>query len=199
MTTLCALGLRAVFGLTLRQTQGFLHDLTRLLGLEIIVPHFSTFSRRTARLTVPELAGPAGGPLHLAADATGLKWKVRVHGTGKRRVWPKLHLAADTQTGALCAHALTASEVRDGAELEGLLAAVAAPIATVCAGKAYDSFDCHAAILARDPPSRDRATAATLPSSICSCSMISPGGHNALVPLSLAPEIIRQADQLHRM
>ena len=156
MAILCALGLRAVFGLTLRQTQGFLCDLTRLLGLEITVPHYSTFSRRAATLTVPALARPSGGPVHLAVDATGLKvhgegeWKVRVHGPDKRRVWRKLHLAVDTRTGVLHAHTLTASEVHDGAELEALLAAVDAPIAAVCADKAYDSFDCHAAILARD-------------------------------------------------
>ena len=153
---LCALSLRAVFGLTLRQTQGFLHDLTRLLGLEITVPHYSTFSRRAATLTVPRPARSSGGPVHLAVDATGLKvygegeWKVRVHGKDKRRVWRKLHLAVDTRTGALHAHALTASEVHDGAELDGLLARTDAPIAAVCADKAYDSFDCHAAILARD-------------------------------------------------
>lgn len=155
MAILCALSLRAVFGLTLRQTQGFLHDLTRLLGLEITVPHYSTFSRRAATLTVPKLARSSGGPVHLAVDATGLKvhgegeWKVRMHGPDKRRVWRKLHLAVDTRTGALHAHALTASEVHDGAELEGLLARSDAPIAAVCADKAYDSFDCHAAILAR--------------------------------------------------
>ena len=156
MAILCALGLRAVFGLTLRQTQGFLHDLTRLLGLEIAVPHYSTFSRRAATLAVPALARPSGGPVHLAVDATGLKvygegeWKVRMHGKDKRRVWRKLHLAVDTRTGLLHAHALTASEVHDAAELEGLLARTDAPVATVCADKAYDSFDCHAAILARD-------------------------------------------------
>ncbi len=92
MAILCGLGLRAVFGLTLRQTQGFLHDLTRLLGLEIAVPPYSTFSRRAAALTVPALSprSDGGAPLHLAVDATGLKvhgegeWKVRMHGKDKR-------------------------------------------------------------------------------------------------------------------
>ena len=177
---LCALGLRAVFGLTLRQTQGFLHDLTRLLGLEITVPHYSTFSRRAATLTVPALArsrSDGGGPVHLAVDATGLKvygegeWKVRVHGADRRRVWRKLHLAVDTRTGALVAHAVrrrrtyrstTKSEVHDSAELAGLLARTDAPIAVVCADKAYDSFDCHAAIRVRDaqpviPPKKGAA------------------------------------------
>src|SRR5690606_37136831 len=129
------------------------------------VPHYSTFSRRAATLAVPALARPrsawsarsarsarsdggggGGGPLHLAVDATGLKvcgegeWKVRLHGPDKRRVWRKLHLAVDTRTGVLVAHALTASEVHDAAELEGelegLLARTDAPIAAVCADKA---------------------------------------------------------------
>lgn len=155
MAILAALSLRAVLGLTLRHTQGFLISLTQLLGLAIQVPHYSTFSRRAAALPVPKLARPAGGPLHLAIDATGLKvhgegeWKVRVHGKDKRRVWRKLHLAVDTRTGELHAHSLTASEVHDGTELEGLLAGIDAPIIAVCADKAYDSFDAHAAILAR--------------------------------------------------
>jgi hypothetical protein len=101
--------------------------------------------------------------VHLAVDATGLKvygegeWKVRVHGKDKRRVWRKLHLAADTGTGALHAHALTVSEASDGGEREGLLARTAAPVAAVCADKAYDSFDGHAAILARDARAGDPA------------------------------------------
>jgi hypothetical protein len=152
---LAALSLRAVFGLTLRQTQGFLLDLVRLLGPAIEVPHYSTFCRRAATLDVPKLARRAGGPLHLAIDATGLKvhgegeGKVRVHGKAKRRVWRKLHLGVDTLTGAIVAHALTPSETHDGTGLEGLLAEVAGPIAAVYGDGAYDAFDIHAAVLAR--------------------------------------------------
>ena len=57
MAILCALGLRAVFGLTLRQTQGFVHDLTRLLGLEIAVPHYCecrAYSPQKCRLKIPQ-------------------------------------------------------------------------------------------------------------------------------------------------
>ena len=67
----------------------------------------------------------------------------------KRLVWRKLHLAVDTRTGVLVAHALTTSEVHDGTELAGLLARIDAPIAAVCADKASDSFDCQ-------PPSSRR-------------------------------------------
>jgi len=154
---LCVLSLRMVFRLPLRQTQGFLLDLKQLLGLTIEVPHYSTFSRRAATLVVPQLTRPAGGgPLHLAIDATGLKvhgegeWKVRTHGKDKRRVWRKLHLGVDTTTGELLAHALTPSETHDGTELSGLLAQVEGPIAAVYGDKAYDAFDIHRTILARD-------------------------------------------------
>lgn len=153
----CALSLRMVFRLPLRQTQGFLLGLKQLLGLTIEVPHYSTFSRRAATLVVAQLNRPAGdGPLHLAIDATGLKvhgegeWKVRTHGKDKRRVWRKLHLGVDTTTGEILAHALTPSETHDGTELEGLLAQVAGPIAAVYGDKAYDAFDIHHAILARE-------------------------------------------------
>jgi hypothetical protein len=153
---LCALSLRMVFRLPLRRTQGFLLSLKQLLGLTIEVPHYSTFSRRAATLVVPQLTRPTGdGPLHLAIDATGLKvhgegeWKVRTHGKDRRRVWRKLHLGVDTTTGELLAHALTPSETHDGAELEGLLAQIEGPIAAVYGDKAYDSFDIHRAIWAR--------------------------------------------------
>lgn len=153
---LAALSLRATFGLTLRQTQGLLLSVVQMLRLDAEVPHDSTLCRRAATLTVPHLPRRAGGgPLHLAIDSTGLKvhgegeWKVRLHGKDKRRVWRKLHLAVDTRTGELHAHALTASAVHDGAELPGLLADVEGPVATVCADTAYDAFDIHAAILAR--------------------------------------------------
>lgn len=151
----CALSIRAVYKLPLRQTQGFLSSLKTMLGLTIPVPHYSTLSRRAADLAVPELRrGAQAGPLHLAIDSTGLKlfgegeWKMRQHGKGKRRVWRKLHLAVDTETGEILAHTLTGSDHHDGPELPGLLAKVKAPVAVVSADKAYDSFASHRAILA---------------------------------------------------
>lgn len=153
---LCALSLRAVFRLPLRQTQGFLLGLKLVLGLTIDIPHYSSFCRRAATLEVPQFTRPAGSePLHLAIDSTGLKvhgegeWKVRTHGKDKRRVWRKLHLGVDTATGEIATHALTPSETHDGTELPGLLAQVEGAIAAVYADKAYDSFESHRAILAR--------------------------------------------------
>lgn len=135
---------------------GFLTSLKTLLGLTIPVPHYSTYSRRAAGLDVPRLTrASGGGPVHLAIDSTGLKvfgegeWHMRQHGKGKRRVWRKLHLAVDTTTGEILAHEMTPSEHHDGPELPGLLTQIEASLAGVCADGAYDSFNSHAAILAR--------------------------------------------------
>ena len=81
----CALTLREVYGLPLRATQGLVSSVLRLLGSDSPAPHYSTLSRRAARLGV-KLPRLSKGPQHLAVDATGLKlygegaWKVRLHG-----------------------------------------------------------------------------------------------------------------------
>ncbi|WP_417810011.1 transposase [Thioclava sp.] len=46
------LTLRVVFNLALRQTQGFIRSIARLLKLELSVPDFSTLSRRGGALKI---------------------------------------------------------------------------------------------------------------------------------------------------
>ncbi len=148
-----ALCLRSVFGLALRQTQGFLESLKRLMGLTIAVPHYSTLSRRAEGLEVPKARSGASGPVILAIDSTGLKifgageWHRRKHGLGKRRVWRKLHLAVDTTSGEILAHDLTGGDTQDGPVLPRLLKQITAELGAVTADGAYDSFACHRAIL----------------------------------------------------
>src|SRR3982751_6775876 len=48
-----ALTLRAVFRLALRQTEGLIGSILRLLGLELAVPDHSTLSRRAETLELP--------------------------------------------------------------------------------------------------------------------------------------------------
>ena len=69
------LTLQAVYRLPLRQTQGLVQSLVALLGVEIPVPCYTTVARRRATLAVrwPPRARPAGEPLHLVVDSTGLK------------------------------------------------------------------------------------------------------------------------------
>ena len=66
-----ALTLRAVFRLPLRQTNGLIGSILRLLGLDLPVPNFSTLSRRAPSLELP--AQPRATGVHLLVDSSGLK------------------------------------------------------------------------------------------------------------------------------
>jgi hypothetical protein len=151
----CALSLRAVFQLTLRQAQGFLASLANRFLPGLPVPHYSTLCRRASGLEIPAPVRKPG-PVHLVIDSTGLKvfgegeWKVRQHGFSKRRQWRKLHLAVDEATGEVLAHKLTPSNVHDSPVLTDLLAQIEGPLEQVSADKAYDGFACHRAILDKD-------------------------------------------------
>src|SRR4051794_14595175 len=97
LAILTALTLRALFRLGLRQTEGLIGSILRLLGLELAVPDHTTLSRRAATLEVPRpRSDPGSGPVHLLVDSTGLKlggpgeWLVEKHGTKTRRAWRKL-------------------------------------------------------------------------------------------------------------
>jgi len=92
-----ALTLRSVFRLALRQTEGLVSSILRLLGLDLAAPDHSTISRRGE--TLPVSRPPAGSqPVHLLVDSTGLKlcgpgeWLAEKHSTRTRRSWRKLHI-----------------------------------------------------------------------------------------------------------
>src|SRR4051812_9705432 len=129
-----ALTLKAVFRLALRQTEGLIGSIIRLLGLDLSVPDHTTLSRRAETLEVPR---PRSGsrsdyghdtePVHLLVDSTGLKlcgpgeWLIEKHGTKTRRSWRKLHLGRDADTGQIVAATLTTHDVDDGSQVDPLL------------------------------------------------------------------------------
>src|ERR671927_699553 len=65
LAILTALTLRAVFRLALRQTEGLVGSILRLLGLDLAAPDHTTLSRRAATLEVPRSRPGSSGPLHL--------------------------------------------------------------------------------------------------------------------------------------
>lgn len=146
--------LREVYRLPLRATQGPLRSLLALTGADVTVPCYSTLSRRQASLTV-ELSAPAAGPVHLVVDGTGLKvfgdgeWKARQHGVSKRRVWRKVHLAVDQDTGHVQAAVTTPNSISDGQMLPELLDQVTQPLCQVSADGGYDRRTCYEAIAER--------------------------------------------------
>lgn len=122
------LQIKLAYGLTLRQTEGFVRSVFELMELDLDVPDYTLLSKRQGEVEVSLPAGDGGAAVrHLVMDATGLKvhgegeWKQRTHGKQKRRTWRKLHLGVDAQTGMITATALTDNTESDAAQAESLL------------------------------------------------------------------------------
>ena len=63
-----------VYRQLLRQTEGFVRSLVKLMGVDIRVPSYSAFSRRGSGLILPmKSRAEKDGPIHLVIDSTGLK------------------------------------------------------------------------------------------------------------------------------
>ena len=113
-----ALILRLVFGLPLRQTEGFVRSVLALMGADLDAPDHTTLSRRSQPLAVMLRRIPALGPIHLIVDSTGLSivgqgaWAAAKHGGHGKRGWKKLHLGVD-RSGVIVAQALTDAHVDD--------------------------------------------------------------------------------------
>ena len=130
------------------------------MGVEIIVPDFSTLSRRgngLALQTKPRVHSQAG--IHLVVDSTGLKifgegeWCVQKHETKrKRRSWRKLHLGLDLVSGEVVCSDLTTDDVGDPTALPVLLDQVDGPVSHFLADGAYDGEPISDLLAARFGP-----------------------------------------------
>jgi IS5 family transposase len=121
------LTLRAVFRLALRQSEGLIGSIMRMLGIDLPVPDHTTLSRRACGLSVQRPRRMGTGDLHLIVDSTGLKlrgageWLFEKHGTAKRRSWRKLHIGIDADSGEIVAFDLTDKDVDDASHVSPLL------------------------------------------------------------------------------
>jgi IS5 family transposase len=152
-----ALTLRAVFRLALRQSEGLIGSIMRMLEIDLPVPDHTTLSRRACGLPVPERARIGTGDLHLIVDSTGLKlrgageWLFEKHGTAKRRAWRKLHIGLDANSGEIVAFDLTDKDVDDASHVEPLLEQLVEAPRSFMADGAYDRSGVLDAVLARNP------------------------------------------------
>jgi hypothetical protein len=157
LAIMTALTLRTVFRLALRQTEGLIGSIIRLLGLDLAVPDHSTLSRRaeTSQVFPPPHAGTES--VHLLVDSTGLKLcgpgesLLEKHGTRTRRSWRKLHIGVDAGTGQIMAAELSTNDVDDGSKVGPLLDQVAGPVASLTGDGAYDRDDVYGAVAERHP------------------------------------------------
>ena len=149
-----ALTLRLVFHLALRQTEGFVASLIRLMGLDLDTPDHTTLSRRNRSAAVPRIARTHDGLIHLVIDSTGLKilgdgeWNAFKHQTSnKRRSWRKLHLGID-DAGFIVASELTESPVDDASVGVTMIEEIVAVIERFTADGAYDRRAIYEALTA---------------------------------------------------
>lgn len=143
--------------MALRQTEGLIGSILRLLDLDLAVPDHSTLSRRAETLQVPGPCASSRGPVHLLVDGTGLRlcgpgeWLVEKHGTRRRRSWRKLHIGVDADTRQILASELTTSDVDDGSQVEPLLDQIPGSLASFIGDGAYDQAGVYGTVRKHQP------------------------------------------------
>ncbi len=141
------LTLRSVFRLPLRQVQGFVRSLFRLMELELPTPDFSTLSRRSKGLKIVRDGSGTDGAITLIVDSTGLRihrgsgWSADKHGANRTlKSWRKLHIGLDPESGEIVASLLTTEHIGDETALPDLIAGMDMSVAMLLADGAYDGM-----------------------------------------------------------
>jgi hypothetical protein len=155
-----ALALRLLFHLPLRQTEGFLGAVLRLMGLALPYPDHTTLSRRHATVVVRQQVNHAPqGPIDLIVDSSGLKicgqgeWRAQKHGEKTCKRWKKLHLGVDDQ-GKIIASTMTESHAQDPSQVPALLSQVDHDIERFIGDGMYDQAPVYAAVACHSPGAR---------------------------------------------
>jgi DDE family transposase len=177
--------IRKVYHLPLRQTQGMMKSIARLMSISWQIPDFSTLSRRAAGLKIPLAQVQAG--FHLVLDSTGLKvygegeWKVRMHGWNKHRTWRKLHLGINRETQEIVMELLTPHTIDDAQAALTLMNANKTTIGSFTGDGGYDKSKLRKLL------HKDKITA------------IIPPQHNALISDGSKEEIKSRDDDIGRI
>ena len=100
--------IRQVYRLPLRQSEGFINSIFRIMGLDIKCPNYSLLSKRLLKLNIPcpryskkNIAD--NNVAAMAIDSTGLKrfgrdeWHQEKHKVSAKRSWRKLHVCVDDE------------------------------------------------------------------------------------------------------
>lgn len=150
------LTIKEVFHLTNRQTEGFVRSVFAMLKILLPVSDHSTLSKRGKTLKV-SLPKKSSGSLNLVLDSTGLKiygegeWKVRKHGYSKRRIWRKLHVGGNPDTGEVLAVVLTENSISDDAVVAEMLAQIEEDLLSCAGDGAYDKRKVYDALHEHSP------------------------------------------------
>jgi len=145
-----------VYGLALRQTEGFISSFFEQCGWDLPVPSYTTLCRRSQRLRVNLRSKKNRGITDIVVDSTGLKvygegeWKVRKHGAGKHRTWMKMHLAIDAVSQQIKGVRLTSNSVEDSSEGISLIKSLKFRIGSLRGDGGYDKHKFREMLKARN-------------------------------------------------
>lgn len=154
--------IRQVYRLPLRQTEGFINSLFKLLGLSLTCPDYSTLSKRLSLLNikVPRYRSKTNKPddsvCAIAIDSSGLKrfgrdeWHQEKYKISAKRSWRKLHIAVDTNH---VIHACVVKDrfISDDTTIPDLLKQIGERVEHVTADGAYDKNPVYNAISKKFP------------------------------------------------
>ena len=144
--------LREIYSLPLRALQGLVSSIFDLMELDLPVSYYTQVSRRSQGLGKIFKRRCKRGIVDVVFDSTGLKvygegeWKVRTHGTSKRRTWKKFHVGIDPSTQEVLVGELTTQRGGDAATAKDMLAQIKNPLGQVLGDGAYDSRDLWEAV-----------------------------------------------------
>lgn len=153
--------IRQVYRLPLRQTQGFINSLFRLMNIPLVCPHYSCLSKRLSELNIKtpkyKQSDTLDDNVHaIAIDSTGLKrfgrgeWHNEKYELSSKASWRKLHVAVN-QNHYIEACILTDRFSHDDQQVESLLEQIDSPIDHASADGAYDETPVYEAIIAHSP------------------------------------------------
>ena len=132
-----------VFHQKLRQTEGLVYSIFKMMRLDLDIPDFTTLSRRSGKCAV-KLPKDIKEKVILIADSSGLKvygegeWKVRKHGWSRHRTWRKMHLVI-TPDGEVREAELTKNNIYDDEVAIKLLNREKAKIDSFAGDGAFDT------------------------------------------------------------
>ncbi len=153
--------IRQVYRLPLRQCQGFIDSLFRILDIPLSCPDFSVLSKRLKKLYIKtphykKTDKPENGVHAIAIDSTGLKrfgrgeWHQEKYELSSKASWRKFH-AAVNQSHYIEACVLTDRFSHDDQHVEELLEQIIDPIDHFSADGAYDETPVYNAIIEHSP------------------------------------------------
>ena len=152
-----SLSLRLVFKQALRQTEGLIESIFKVMNIDLDVPDHTTLSRRGKMINLPSnVTQNHNDELVVIIDSTGLKiygageWSETKHGLSKRREWRKLHLTIDSSTLEIVTSSLTDNHVGDSTEAMKHLKSIKDPIDEFMGDGAYDNHKIYAAVEGRN-------------------------------------------------